>query len=358
MNVIIAGGGTGGHVYPALAIAKAIKIIKPEAEVHFVGTPMGIEAKVIPKENFKLHFVPISRLNTNVSLKERLLTLLRLPLAFIKSAYLLLKLKPIVVLGVGGYASGPVVFIAALLRYRTFIWEPNAYPGLANRILSRFVTASLIVFPETKKHLRGKSFIQVHVPVRPEIENLKTRVPKMADFCVLVFGGSQGARFINNVVCDLILSGDKNLNDIRFVHQVGNFDFEKIKARYESQPEVLKRVEYLEYLHDMPERYLWADLVVARSGIGTLAELAAIGKAAILVPLPTAADDHQKKNAQALVDKNAALMIEQSKLTKDSLLAEIIKLKNNPDTIHQLEKRIKEFHSPDAATRIASLLLK
>ncbi|MCB0413417.1 MAG: glycosyltransferase, partial [Bdellovibrionales bacterium] len=203
--VVIAGGGTGGHIYPALAIAEALKIKDSEVEIHFVGTGQGLEAKIIPSYGYPLHFVPVGMLNSNVNLVTRIKTLLLLPFAFLKALWLVFKLKPNLVLGVGGYASAPMVFLSSLLRKKTYLWEPNAYPGLANRYLSKWVDASLVVFESAKEYLQSKNFYKVGLPVRKEIESLAKKdvaLSKDDAFKILIFGGSQGALRINEVFCE------------------------------------------------------------------------------------------------------------------------------------------------------------
>lgn len=355
MKILIAGGGTGGHLYPALAIAKSILKISPLAEIHFVGTSEGLETKIVPKENFHLHFISIGKLNSNVPLAERLRTVANIPRAFFQSLWLILKFKPDVILGVGGYASGPVVFVGALLGKRTIIWEPNAYPGLANRWLSRFVDMCCVVWEESSQYLNAKKIVRVPMPVRKEIEEIKPRVPSTANFRIFVFGGSQGSRVLNNTLIEMVKKGGPWLKTTEIVHQTGKLDFVRIHDEYANVSGAM--VECREYIDDMPERYRWADLVITRSGTGTLSEIAACSKASILVPLPTSADDHQRKNAEVLVNKKAAVMILQNDLSADKLLKEIERLRSNPREIHELEQNVHQFHSSQAAEKIAELII-
>lgn len=356
MKLLIAGGGTGGHIYPAIAIAKAVKKASPQSDVQFVGTQLGLETKIVPRENFKLHFVASGKLN-QVSLGERLRTLARLPLAFIQSAILLMKFKPDVVLGVGGYASGPILLMGALLGFRTIIWEPNAFPGMANRILSRFVDMCCVVFEEAVPLLKAKKWQRVPMPVRQEIEEMRPRVPSSSNFRILVFGGSQGSRVLNNTIIELLQKGGLWLKTTEIVHQTGALEFSRVSAEYAKLGLDLQQFDCREYLDDMPERYRWADLVISRSGTGTLSELAACSKAAILVPLPTAADDHQRKNAEALVKRGGARMILQKDLSAEVLLREIEDLRQHPEKIAELEKNVHTFHQPRAAETMAEIIL-
>lgn len=353
MKVLIAGGGTGGHLYPALAIAKELK--SRNVDVEFVGTAAGLETKIVPRDGFELHLISIGKLN-QVSLKTKLKTLLKIPLAFIQAVLLILKFKPDVILGVGGYASGPALFVGSLLRRKTLIWEPNAFPGLANRLLSSWVDLSCVVFESATKHLKSKRTLRVPMPVRKEIEEMALRVPRTVNFRVLIFGGSQGSRAINQCVIDMIKQGGPWLKTTEFVHQTGSHEFKAVEKQYIDAKIPMSQVQCLEFLHDMPERYRWADLVIARSGTGTLSEIAACGKASILIPLPTAADDHQRINAEALVGMGGAKMILQKDLTPDRLKTEILALQDDPEALHHLEENAKKFHQAGAAVKMANII--
>ncbi len=356
--ILFAGGGTGGHIYPALAMAEAVKKIEPETRVEFAGTPMGLESKLVPRAGFPLHFISIGRLNRNVGVAERIKTLFTLPIAMIRSFWLIVKLRPNAVVGVGGYASGPVVLAAALMGVRTYIWEPNAYPGLANRILSRFVNRCLVVFNEAGEILKNERVTKVHMPIRREIEMLKPGISKAEEFHLLVFGGSQGSRAINNVLVESVVKGGEWLRGVKIVQQTGALDYQRLLQEYNAVPNSRDFVEVNEYLHDMPLRLAWADLVIARAGTGTISELAACGKPAILVPLPTAADDHQAKNAEALVKLGGAVMIRQSDFTPERLIAEIETFKNHREKLVELSQNIRRFHKAEAASEIAKLILE
>ncbi len=355
MKVLIAGGGTGGHLYPALAIAKEIKKHNPQSQIHFVGTHVGLESQIVPREGFPLHFVSIGKLN-QVSTKEKIKTILKLPLAFFQALILILKLRPQVILGVGGYASGPALFVGALLGFKTVIWEPNAFPGLANRLLSKWVDIVCVVFESAAKHMKAKKVIRVAMPVRQEVENMRERVPRTANFRILVFGGSQGSKAINDAVIDLVRQGGAWLKTTEFVHQTGSSEFNRVSNEYAKLAVSSQQVATHEFLHDMPERYRWADLVIARSGTGTLSEISAAGKASILIPLPTAADDHQRKNAEVMVQSGAAKMILQKELTTEKLRQMILEFQNNPTELSGLEQSAKKFHEPQAAAKMAQII--
>lgn len=353
LKILIAAGGTGGHIYPALAMADAFLKTRPDTRIEFVGTRAGLENKIIPSKGFPLHHLPIGRLNSNVALLERVKTLLTMPLAFVKSFFILRSAKPDFVLGVGGHASGPLLLVAALCGYRSAIWEPNAMPGMANRWLSRFVDDCWVVFDEAKRLLKSSNMHRAGMPVREEIENIKAGVGGAGvdrEFNILITGGSQGARGINNTVSEMIRQNGEWMKDIRFVHQTGPFDFARVAQSYTD----VRNVEVREFLHDMGDRYAHADLVISRSGTGTLSELAACGKAAILIPLPTAADDHQRKNAESLVQKGAAKMILQKDLTVESLRVAIESLRQDHALREKMSVAIRTFHQPRAAETLVN----
>lgn len=358
VKILIAAGGTGGHIYPALAIAEAFKKIRPQIEVEFVGTAHGLENKIVPARGFKVHHLPIGRLNSNVALSERLKTLLLLPFALIKSGLLLRRENPAFVLGVGGHASGPLLLMASVLGYRNAIWEPNAMPGMANRILSRFVDDCWVVFDEAKNHLHSSQMHVAGMPVRAEIEAVGVRNKAETEpFRILIFGGSQGARGINNTTLEMVRDGGPWLEGVYIVHQTGPFDFDRMKTGY---GDLLKSapVEVREYLHDMDLQYALADLVVCRSGTGTLSELAACGKPAILIPFPLAADNHQLKNAESLVKKGAAVLIEQKNLTAGLLRDTICALKADPERRARMSEAVRGFHRAQAAEHLVGEFLE
>lgn len=350
-KVLIAAGGTGGHIYPALAMADEFRRQRPDLEIEFVGTAHGLENKLVPAKGYRVHHLPIGRLNSNVSIFERLLTLVRLPFAFLKSFLLLRKEKPVFVLGVGGHASGPLLLTASLTGYRTAIWEPNAMPGMANRILSRYVDESWVVFPDAGKLLRARQVLSAGMPVRAEIESPPRPDSSKKGFRILIFGGSQGARGVNTCVTEMIKSDPRWARQFHFVQQTGPVDFARVKALYGSALADLP-VDLREYLHDMGQQYADADLIICRSGTGTLSELAACGKAAILIPFPFASDDHQRKNAESLVNRKAAVMILQKDLTPERLRKEIDWLRGEPERIVEMSRQIRSFHQPKAAEKL------
>lgn len=352
-TVILAGGGTGGHIYPAVAIARALLEKNPDLDIRFVGSPGGLETKIVPREGFPLHLIRVGKLNESAGLLSKIKTLCGIPVALIQSAMLVLKLRPQVVLGVGGFASGPFVLMSSLMGFKTAIWEPNAHPGLTNRWLSFFVGKSLVVFKEAGGFLNSKEILQVGLPVRREVENVLEKSPSESSFHLFIFGGSQGARTVNKVVKECLLKYSNRLSDIEVVHQTGPHDILEISEAYKKFPQY----KAFEFLHGMEKYYQWADLVICRAGASTVAELAACGRPAVFIPLPWAADDHQLKNAQSLVAQEAGVLLEQKNLNAESLLELILQLKGDSVKRKKMMSNIKNFHKARAADRIADLLM-
>lgn len=353
-TVIIAGGGTGGHIYPGVAIARTLERLHPDIEVHFVGAEGGLEERIVPREGFPLHTVPIGKLHHSAGLLTRLKTVLKLPLAFVSALRILRRLRPIAVLGVGGFASGPILFVASLFRYRCLIWEPNAYPGLANRLLARRVDECLLVFEDAGRYLRAKKTTPSGLPVRSTMVPTPRAGDSNRPLRVLVFGGSQGARFINNTMSEAIQENGGWLEGVELVHQTGAMDFQKVRDTYASAPE---RIQAFEYLHDMDQRYAWADLVICRAGASTVAEICACQKAAVFIPLPTAADNHQQKNAEVLANADAALMFLQKGLTADILRETLTRFRDDRSLIRRFEENVRKFQFPNATEKIVERLL-
>lgn len=348
---VFAGGGTGGHLYPGLAVARELQKQCPNAEIHFVGSTQGLENKIIPKEGFPLHTLPVGGLIRAGRLNQ-FKTLVLMPWVFIKCFLLCLKLKPKIVLGVGGFAAGPFVLVSSFLVKRTYIWEPNAHPGFTNRILSYFVKKAFVVFEAAAKSLKSKEILTVGLPIRNSIEYRPRE--KSKTFRIFVFGGSQGARGINNAVCDAVNKGGDWLSDVEIVHQTGKLDFDRITKSYHNN----SQVKVFEFIDDMAKYYAWSDLLICRGGVGTISEVIATRKAALVIPLPTAAENHQQSNAEVLVRANAGEMLLQKDLTPDSLIAAILKFKNNPSKISEIEANLVKLQRPSGAATIVGEMLK
>jgi len=350
LRVLIAGGGTGGHVIPALAIGREL-VARYGAELSFVGTERGIETRLIPEAGFRLELIHVGQLK-NVSLKTKLSTLTDLPRGVMRCVSLLRAFKPDVVVGVGGYASGPAMMAAILLRVPTVAYEPNAVPGLANRIVGRFVSAAAVNFPETVKYFRNAEV--TGVPVRQEIFEL----PKKADNApprLLIFAGSQGARVFNEMMPQIVQKLLDAVPGLTIVHQAGARHALATQAAYAASGTDASRWMVCAFLDDMPAQYAAADLILCRSG-STVAELCAAGKPALLVPFPAAADDHQRKNAEVLANAGAAVMRIEAGLTAEDLLQELVDLLMDPARLDAMSARAKAMARPGAVERIAAMV--
>lgn len=353
-RLVVTGGGTGGHIFAGVAIADEWKRRYPDSRIVFVGAAGGIEERLVPKAGYPLELVKLGSLK-GVSSGKRLKTLLQIPLALLAAARILAREKPDAVIGVGGYASGPVVLIARLIGWtwgtRTAILEQNAVPGFTNRILARFSHSVFCAFPGIEDRFRGARTAVTGNPVRGTMVPCP---PAARDpFTVFIFGGSQGAVGINTLVLDSFEYLGDLLPRLRFVHQTGERDFERVSAGY-AKAGIAARVE--RFIHDMPECYRAASLVVCRAGSSTLAELAAVRRAAILVPFPFASDNHQEKNARLLVDRGAAELMIQGKSTGKELAAKIRDYFEHPEKLDALEAGVAKFHAGDAPGKIVALL--
>jgi UDP-N-acetylglucosamine--N-acetylmuramyl-(pentapeptide) pyrophosphoryl-undecaprenol N-acetylglucosamine transferase len=352
MRVIIAAGGTGGHIFPGVAIAREFKRRDPKTEILFVGTPRGLESKIVPREGFTLEMIQVGALK-GVSARERASSLVGLPAGFVSARGILRRYKPDVVIGVGGYSSGPVLLMAALLRIPTMVVEPNAMPGFTNRVLARFVRGAALSFEDARKYFRGKVVVTGN-PVRSDFARLKKK-ERGHKLNVLIFGGSQGAHAINTAVIEALplLAGAKDR--LAITHQTGERDFEVVKRGYLDAG--FAESDVRPFIDDMADQFERADLLVCRSGATTAAEVAAAGKAAIFVPFPFATDDHQRKNAEAFERVGAGRMILQKELTAERLTAEITRLIESPDEICRMEEASRGLGRPDSAERAVDLAI-
>jgi len=346
MRAILAGGGTGGHVIPALAIAQQLQK-QFAAEVLFIGTSRGIENRLVPNAGFALRLVDVGALK-NVGFTTRLKTLFALPRAVWSAGHILSDFRPDVVIGVGGYASGPAMLAAVLRRIPTLIFEPNFVPGFANRIVGPFVSAAAVHFQETAKYFPHSRV--TGVPVREAF--FQTGGDNAAKPTLLIFGGSQGARAINEAAVKAIPELVKRIPGLHVAHQTGEADYNAAKAAY---PDPGGQVEIYRFIDDMPAQFARASLLVCRSGASTVAEVTAAGKPAIFVPFPRAADDHQKRNAEALVKAGAAVMLEQSQLTGETLLNTVIALLSDQGRLRAMGQAARHLSHPKAAQEIAEI---
>jgi len=324
---MIAAGGTGGHIYPGIAVAQEIMRRDASSSVRFVGTARGLENRLVPQAGFELSLIESAGLK-NVSLGARMKGVVLLPRSFIAARRLMRQFQPDVVVGAGGYVSGPVVLTAAITNRPTLVMESNALPGWTNRVLARFVDRAAVSFEQALPYFRRKAKVTGN-PVRREFFEIPPKRREPGKFSMLVFGGSQGARAINEAMIAALPKLKSLPVELRIKHQTGPADFEKVKAAYEAAT-WSERGDARSYIDNMMADFAGADLVLCRAGATTTAELIAAGKASIMVPFPFAADDHQRKNAEALQAAGAARMILQQDLNGDRLAAEIEKLVQDP----------------------------
>ena len=362
VSLLIAGGGTGGHLYPGIAVARELLARQPDATVTFVGTQAGIESRVIPREGFPLEVIRSAGLKGK-SLQSLARGVGLLPLSAVDAWRVLSRTRPSVVIGVGGYSSGPVVALAAMRGIPTLLMEQNAMPGVTNRALARFVRAAAVTYEDSIPFFGGKAFVSGN-PVRAEFfrdqqvpdeggAHDEERLPHDAAR-VLAFGGSQGAHAINVAMVEAASRLASATPRLAITHQTGERDLEMVRDGYR-RAGLQARVE--PFLYEMDREMKSADVVVCRAGATTLAELAAAGAAAILVPLPTATDDHQRRNAEALVRQDAAEMIDQRELTGERLASAITALAANSSRRQRIRDAARRFARPDAARVIVDQVI-
>ena len=356
LSVLIAGGGTGGHLYPGIAVARELMARVPDVRVVFVGTAAGLEARVVPKEGFTLETIRSAGIKGK-SLPALARGLALIPLGALDAARVISRHRPAVVIGVGGYSSGPVVALAALRGIPTMIMEQNAMPGLTNRSLARLVRAAAVTYPDSVAHFGDKAFVAGN-PVRPEFFRGRAHdddgsPPGAAR--VLVFGGSQGAHAINLAMVAAAARLAAQQPGVAITHQTGERDLEIVREGYRAAG-LPARVE--PFLFAMDREMTGADLVVCRAGATTLAELTAAARPSILIPLPTATDDHQRRNAAALADRGAALVVDQTELTGPRLADEILALAADAERRRQMAAAARSLAKPDAARVIVDKVLE
>ncbi len=350
LRIVIAGGGTGGHLYPGVAVAREVLRREPQAVITFAGTAQGIETRVVPREGFELDVLRSTGLKgkTPGALARGMLLL---PVSGTDAWQILARRSPDLVIGVGGYSSGPVVLVAALRGIPTLLLEQNAVPGVTNRLLARVVTAAAVTFESTAVYFGRRAFVAGN-PVRPEFlaENLSPAVRPPGPPRILIFGGSQGSHAINVAMVEAAPKLATYPGGLAITHQTGERDLELVSDGY-SRAGLAARVE--PFLFAMDREVSAADLVLCRAGATTLAELTAAGRPAILVPLPTAADDHQRKNAEVLGAAGAAEVLEQRRMTGALLAERLIALIGDPARLTAMAVAAQRMARPDAAMVIA-----
>ena len=350
LRVVIAGGGTGGHVIPALAIGRELRD-RFGAEVRFVGTARGMETRLVPEAGFPLELIPVGQLK-NVSLATRLRTLTDLPRGVALCLRLLRRTRPHVVLGVGGYASGPAMLAAVLLRLPTVAFEPNAVPGLANRLVGRLVSAAAVNFAETARYFHDARV--TGIPVRPQFFSIEPR-PALGAKRLLLLGGSQGAKALNEALPQAAAALLETVPGLTIVHQAGERHVEATRAAYALAGVDAARLEVVAFLNAV-DAIAKADLVLCRSGASTVAELCAAGRPAVFVPFPQAADDHQTQNAEALVKLGAAVLLPQRELTPARLVGLVAGLLGDAAALRRMAEKARAAAQPEALRTIAELV--
>ena len=359
MRLLVAGGGTGGHLFPGLALAEEVKTRHPRNDVLFVGTARGMEAKAVPKAGYALELIDVGPLKGQ-GLLGLLRGLLRLPRALWQSRNILRKFDPDMVVGVGGYASGPMVMAAFLLGVPRAIQEQNALPGFTNKVLGRIAQAVFISFDEARPFFPAKKVHLLGNPIRRAfLDNyLHEKVPD-ARLSIFVTGGSQGAHGLNLRVAEALESLAPALGKgLRVLHQTGVKDAEEIQKRYAALASSGAELVAVPFIDDMAKAYADADLLVCRAGATTIAELTVCKKPAILVPFPFAADDHQTVNAKSLVTAGAAICIQEKDLTGAQLAKEIRSLADDREQLKKMSRQSGLLGRPEAAREIADVCVE
>ena len=368
MRILFAGGGTAGHINPALAIAGYVREKQPDAEILYVGCKGGMEERLVPRAGFEFRGITVQgfrRKLTPKAIGENIVTVKKAIDAGRDSRKIIQEFKPDICIGTGGYVSGPVIRAAAKLGIPTLIHEQNAFPGITNKMLAKHATRVMLAMPAAKKHFKGKcKFVETGNPVRGEIltaEREKARAELGLDErpVILSFGGSLGARIINESLADVIArsASDGKYQHIHAYGQYGKW-FPDLLREKGADLEKADNLDIREYINNMPTCLAAADVVIARAGAITLSEIQVKGKPSILIPSPNVAENHQYHNAMALVEKNAAVMIEEKDLTPEKLTEEIEKLASDPERLKEYSENAKKMAVGDAAKRIYAVIIE
>ncbi|HLH04142.1 MAG TPA: undecaprenyldiphospho-muramoylpentapeptide beta-N-acetylglucosaminyltransferase [Bryobacteraceae bacterium] len=345
---VLVGGGTGGHIYPVLAVGNALR--ERGHKLLFIGTPQGMEARIIPEHGFEMAFVKSGGLN-RVGLQQRVRTAAVLPMAVLASAKILRTFQPRAVFSMGGYVAGPVTLAALLERIPLIVMEPNAVPGAANRWVGRGVYRALVGFEETARFFpQGRAEV-IGLPVRAEFFRVQRKAASV--FTVLITGGSRGARTLNRAARESWGMFREAKSPIRIVHQTGTAEHAALASEF---AQTGLQGEVVPFLNDMPKAFAEADLVIARAGASTIGELAAAGMPSVLVPFPFAADDHQRKNAEAVANAGGARMVLDQEFAGRELFEQVEDLRARPAALEEMRERVRRFARPGAAERAAQVL--
>lgn len=367
LKFIIAGGRTGGHLFPGIAVAQAISKLEPQSSILFVGTGEPFETRTVARYGFQHRRILSSGIKGK-GVIEKVKALLQIPLSIVQAIMIIRDFKPNMVMGVGGYASGPVLLSARLCRTETAIQEQNSIAGITNRILSRLVHVIFTTFRETKGLDHSKTTIHTGNPVRKKsignpcavVDSTTNSEPSLEQgniFTILVTGGSQGAKSINTAILEAVkLLTPSDHGEYRIIHQTGSLDEDRVIKAYEQMKkdrDIKVKITAKAFFHDMNQLMARADLTICRAGAGTISELTALGRPALLIPYPHAADDHQTSNAKALVEQDAAWMVRDSALTGQLVEEKITFAAENSDFMENMADRALKFGTPHADEAIA-----
>lgn len=355
MRIIIAGGGTGGHLFPGIAVAEEFQKRDPENRVIFIGTQRGIEYRLLGKLGYELKLIDVEGLKGR-GWKALIKGVYAIPNSMWQSRMILRDFQPDVVVGVGGYASGPAVIAAWLMNIPTAIAEQNALAGNTNRILGKFVDRIFLTYEQSKGRFPARKVSVTGNPVRAAFAARLSEAPKTDAFRqILIFGGSQGAVAINKTAVAMLPMLQKIKDRVRVVHQTGERDCEEVRRAYERAG---MEAEVQPFIVDMASAYAASDLIICRAGATSLAEITVAGKASVLIPFPYAADDHQTENARAMVEAGAAAMIRESDLTAQTLYSLVESLLGDDKKLRTMEEKSKALGRPDAAARIVDACIR
>ncbi|GJL77472.1 MAG: UDP-N-acetylglucosamine--N-acetylmuramyl-(pentapeptide) pyrophosphoryl-undecaprenol N-acetylglucosamine transferase [Nitrospinaceae bacterium] len=355
-RVVIAGGGTGGHLYPGIALAKALKKHDNTMDITFVGTQQGIESKVLPREGFPLKTIYSGGLLGKKGL-NRILSWVKIPVGILQSLGFLLGKRPGLVVGVGGYVSGPLVLSASILRIPILIQEQNAVPGMTNRWLGKIADKIAVSFKESTKYFPENKVVETGNLIREEFCGPREpSVPEPSDrFNILVLGGSQGAHSINRGMVEAVDFLSQQKNRLHITHQTGETDCDWVKTQY---AEKNVSADVRPFMHDMAEQYRKASLIVCRAGASTLAEITACGKMAVLVPYPFATHNHQEHNARVLEEAGAGEMILDKEVSGERLANSILQAMDQPEKRRAMEDKCYTLGKRDATEKVLQMSLE
>jgi UDP-N-acetylglucosamine--N-acetylmuramyl-(pentapeptide) pyrophosphoryl-undecaprenol N-acetylglucosamine transferase len=348
-RVLFAGGGTGGHVYMAIALADLIQAKNPSVKILFAGAAAGLESQILPHSEYELKTIQIGGLKS-VGLRKALTTLVQLIPGMFTANRIVRNFGPSLIVGVGGYASALFMVAGKVSSIPLLLIEPNVFPGFTNRILARWVDKAAVAYEETATWFGTKATI-TGIPVRDEFFTTAPATEPQGPLRLLVFGGSRGSVPINDLLCEALphLSHDT----VKIVHQTGYADYKRVAALYENER---FDAEVLEYIEDMPSYFANTDVIVSRAGASTVAEVTAAGRPSILIPLPHATDDHQRKNAEALASRGAALLLDQHKTSGQELADTIVSLQNDRKRLTKMAEASRKLARPNSTAEIVKLM--